>query len=123
MPYEIPEDNPERENGKLGPWDFSDGRDNAQFRGLAGRYGITPEKRKQALDAVMWAMKDAIDKQDQRGVTQCVKTFAFLDMMQQKDEHMMASMASNLIDTSGIEVRIIRGERKGLNGQVANGDD
>ncbi len=45
------------------------------------------------------------------------------DKAQQADEHLVAKLATGMIDDGQIEVRIVRGARAGLNGNGTHADD
>ncbi len=50
--------------------------------------GITDEKKGQYIQALDYALKLAIEKQDQRAINGCVKTLSMLEGQNQADEHL-----------------------------------
>lgn len=71
--------------------DMTDGRDRVLLQSViqTKRWPTTPEQRARYLKGLDIAMKLALEKQDQRAITSCIKTMVLIEGQNQSDEHLM----------------------------------
>jgi hypothetical protein len=111
---------------KTGAFDMTNGNDLAQLRSGVNRWGTTPDQRGRYVKALDAALELSIENGDFRTINNIVKTMVLIEGQVQADEHLLARLTAGgltMADDQTIEVRVIRGDRRGLSDHIDTDDD